>query len=181
MRRILVASLLLTACSSSELSHGGRAVVVADLEPAGCRALGTVREAEGGGLRSFVDNRSLAEARMRNEAARLGGNSMVVVSEERGDTDHGAEHFTTGVAGLSSPNPRCTNCVEMMARVYSCSGQTPAPIAVEPSRPSPMPAAEPPPMAPPPAAPPSWAVPPPAAPPPIIIIIQPPPMPPPER
>jgi hypothetical protein len=161
---------------------------MADLEPAGCRTLGTVREAEGGGFRSFGANRDIAEARMRNEAARLGGNSIVVISEERGDTDTGAEHFTTGVAGLASPNPRCTNCVQMMARVFSCAGQAPAPIAAEQTRP--VPVMEPPPMAPPPRAPPpswtqpSWAVPPPAAPPPIIIIIQPPMMPmepPPER
>lgn len=179
MRSILVACLLLTACCSAELSTGGASIVMAEVEPSGCRSLGTVREAEGGGLRAYVTNRELAKARLRKEAARLGGNSMVVIQEERGDTNTGAEHFTTGVPGLGSQNTRCTNCVMMMARVYNCAGQEPAaPVAAEPSQP--VPVAAPPevaPMAPPPWSPPrSWS-----PPPQVIIIIQPPMAPPPER
>lgn len=183
MRSLLVACLLLTACySGAELSHAGARVVMADFEPPGCRALGTVREAEGGGLRSYITNRELAEARLRNQAATLGGNALMVIDEERGDTDVGAARFATGVAGMTTPNTRCTNCVEVTARVYACAAQpTPEPVADAPRLG--WPAA-------PLAAPttptgswgsqPSWGAPP-TAPPPIIIILQPPMAPPPER
>ncbi|APR84724.1 Hypothetical protein A7982_10073 [Minicystis rosea] len=160
-------SLFMTACVPAELSPEGAKVKWSQEDPAGCRALGTLREAEGGGLRSYDTNKTAAEARLRNEAARLGANAMVLLTEVHGDSEEGAQSFATGVAGLSTPNPRCTNCVLLTARAYAC--ELPAPVAEKPAAPPP---AAPPialPEAPPPAAPAAEPPPAPAASPPIII------------
>jgi hypothetical protein len=150
MRRILVVGcLVLAGCETGELTNGGARVLPIDDAPAGCRLIGTLRDKEGGGLRSFAENRWLLETRLRNEAARLGGNSMSVVSEKRGDTDEGQLDFASGVAGLSTPASRCSNCVLVTARVFACEGRAPAvtrPVPVAPgecappaARPAPAP------------------------------------------
>jgi hypothetical protein len=126
MRPILVGCLLLAGCEAAELTTGGMRVQALDDAPSGCRMVGTIRDREGGGLRSFEANRSLVDARLRNEAARIGGDTLAVVSEERGDTDEGHLGFTTGVAGVATPNARCTNCVLVTAHVFQCDGHGPA-------------------------------------------------------
>lgn len=142
MRAILVGCLLLAGCETAELTNGGAQVRALNDAPAGCRLIGTLREAEGGGLRSFERNRWLVETRLRNEAARIGGNSMSVVSEQRGDTDEGQLEFITGNPGLATPNPRCTNCVLVTAHVFQCDGlpapavQTPGPKECAPAAPA---------------------------------------------
>jgi hypothetical protein len=182
MRSTWLACVLLTACSAPELSPAGSKVSWSKDDPANCRPVGTLRELEGGGLRSYEANRAAAETRLRNEAARLGGNAVVLLTELHGDSEDGAREFATGVAGLATPNPRCTNCVLLTARAFACDAPPAQPVAEAPPAPPPPPPAPPPP--PPPAEP--AAAPPPQpiyvpvpAPPPVIIIIQ--PGPPPEK
>ncbi len=96
----------------------------------GCRLIGTVRQTEGGGLRTLAENRAIVGTRLRNEAARIGGNALSVIEETRGDSDEGELAFATGVTGLATPNVRCTNCVLVTARVLQCEGLAPVtPIA----------------------------------------------------
>jgi hypothetical protein len=125
---------VLAGCGGAELSSEGARVQLTGAEAAGCRPLGSLREMEGGGLRSMDTTRAEVQARLRNEAARLGGNALVITSEARGDTDEGALNFETGNAGLTTPNPRCSNCVLMTARVFSCPSQA-APIVARPEAP----------------------------------------------
>jgi hypothetical protein len=179
MRRAFFLFLLLSGCASSELSAAGAKVQLTGTETAGCRPLGAVREAVGGGFRSFEASRAEVEARLRNEAGRLGGNTLLITSEEHGDTDSGALTFSSGVPGVSTPNTRCTNCVLMTARVFSCPSQPAVQAAARPAAPPPppLPRLMPLPDAPPPAAPPPAQYP--AAAPPTVIIIVPPGSPPP--
>lgn len=167
MREMLLACVLLAGCATPELSTGGARVHVAEGDPAGCRPIATMRESEGGGLRSYEANRSHAETRLRNEAARMGGNAMVLLSEVHGASEEGNAEFATGVAGLSTPNPRCSNCVILTARAYACdllpvAAAAPVVPAAAPAEPAAAPAAEPPPV-----------VAPVPAEPPVLIIIQP--------
>lgn len=172
--------LLLTACATPELSEEGARVRFARQDPSGCRAVATLREAEGGGMRSYAANRKAAEARIRNEAGRLGGNAVVLVKEVHGESEEGARAFQTGVAGLATPNPVCSNCVILEARAYACERPLPEPVAETPHPPLKRPRAAPPPVLPPPEVPAAEPaepaepiiVPAPAAPP-VIIIIQP--------
>jgi hypothetical protein len=198
MRTTLAACLLLlTACSAPELTTEGSRVVWSKDDPPGCRMLGTLREAEGGGLRSYEANRKAAESRLRNEAGRIGANAMVLLTEVHGESDEGVRAFSSGVPGLTTPNAGCTNCVQLVARAYQCASLPAAPVAeAPPPPPAPVvpaappilaptapPVAEPPPAAelpPPPAAPQPIYVPAPANGP-VIIIIQPPPAPPPPQ
>jgi hypothetical protein len=85
--------------------------------------VGTLRQAEGGGLRSFEDNRVAAETQLRNEAGRMGGDSIAVIDEQRGDTDLGALQFSSGVTGMTTSNTGCTNCVLLTAHVFQCDGR----------------------------------------------------------
>lgn len=136
MRTVLLASLLVVVgCGAPTLSAEGARVVRVDREPPGCHVVGTVHQAEGGGLRSQEQSAALVEARLRNEAARLGGDTLVVTEELTGETDEGMLHFATGVSGLSTPSARCTNCVRMTARAYACAAagapEEDAPVAPE--------------------------------------------------
>jgi len=189
MRTILAACLLLTACSAPELTTEGSRVRWSDSDPPGCRALATLREVEGGGLRSYEANRKAAESRMRNEAGRIGANAMVLLTELHGDSEEARLTFASGVPGLTTPNAGCSNCVQLTARAYACASLPAAPVAEAPA-PPPMPVVPvAPPILAPPAAPAAEPPPPqPAAPQPIyvpapvsapvIIIIQPAPPPP---
>jgi hypothetical protein len=125
MRRLLLAGLLLAGCGVPEITGPGSRVRVMERSneaPAGCRMVGTIREAEGGGLRTLEDNRVAVETRLRNEAGRLGANTLAVIDEERGDTDLGALRFSSGVAGMTTPNAGCSNCVLLTAHVFQCDG-----------------------------------------------------------
>ena len=125
--------LLLAGCDATETMTGTMVVRPVEAAPAGCRLVGTVRDAEGGGLGSFEHNQSLVESRLRTQAARLGGDALAVIDEQRGDTDEGYQAFPTGAAGLSTPASRCTNCVALAAHVFQCSAHPPP--AVRPAAP----------------------------------------------
>jgi len=176
MRTLLVGCLVLTACSMPELSAGGAQVQWSDGDPAGCRTVATLHELEGGGLRTYASNKTAAEARLRNEAARRGANAMVLLAEVHGNSEEGARAFDNGVPGLSTPNARCTNCVALMARAYACSSLPALPVAEPPEvKPAPPVVVAPPPepVVQPPVQPaPIYVVPAPETPP-VIIIIQP--------
>jgi hypothetical protein len=131
---LLGCSLLVAGCETAQLTEAGMIVQPVQAAPAGCRMIATLRDAEGGGLRSFERNRSIVEARMRNEAARLGGDSLAVVDETRGDTDEGHILFATGAAGLTTPASRCNNCVALAAQVLQCSAHPPPPARPAPPR-----------------------------------------------
>jgi Domain of unknown function (DUF4156) len=131
MRRLILGCLLLAGCSTAEITGEGSRVQVtqrANEVPAGCHMVGTIRDVEGGGLHSLEDNRVAAETRLRNEAGRLGGNSIAVIDEARGDTDLGVLQFASGVQGMTTPNAGCTNCVALTAHVFQCDGGG-APVA----------------------------------------------------
>jgi hypothetical protein len=132
MRAILLGCLLLAGCEAAELAEDVRVRPIAEAPP-GCRMIGTVRDAEGGGLRSFAANRARVETRLREEAARLGGDSLAVIDEKRGDTDEGQAAFANGVAGLTTPASRCSNCVALAAHVFQCGPEAPPPA--HPGRP----------------------------------------------
>jgi hypothetical protein len=188
MRGVIWGSLVLlttglTACSVPELSAEGSRVAWSASDPAGCRSVSTLREAEGGGLRTYARNRAAAETRIRNEAARTGANAVVLLTEVHGDSEEGAEAFASGVAGLTTSKARCSNCVLLTARAYSCAAlpaAEPAPRAAPPRYlpAEPEPALEPVPPAAPAAPPPPPALPPPVeiqtpGEPPVIILLQP--------
>jgi outer membrane protein OmpA-like peptidoglycan-associated protein len=94
---------------------------------AGCHVLGTIRDAEGGGMLSFAQNRAVVETRLRFEADRMGGNDISVIREVRGDNDQGILSFPSGTPGVTVPNAGCTNCVALTAQVLQCDGR-PAPV-----------------------------------------------------
>jgi hypothetical protein len=133
MKRILAGCLLLLGCESPELTAGGMRVRALHDAAEGCRLVATLNDKEGGGLRSFAENRALVDARLRNEAARLGGNAFSVIEEMRGDTDEGQIHFMSGVPGLTTPTSRCTNCVLVKAHVFQCEGRAPAAAPPDPA------------------------------------------------
>jgi hypothetical protein len=127
---LLLSSLSLAACEPAELTTAGTKVQTLGAATSGCRLIGTVRQTEGGGLRSLAENRAMVDNRLRNEAGRLGGNALAVIEEVGGDSDEGELFFATGVTGLATPNVRCTNCVLVTARVLQCEGLAPlAPTA----------------------------------------------------
>lgn len=162
MRGMWLSCLLLAGCATPELSNAGSRVHMADGDATECRPIATMREAEGGGLRSYEANRAFAETRLRNEAARLGANAVRVVEEVHGAADDGRSAFATGVAGLTTPNAGCTNCVMLLARAYACDAPPARSTPIAPaSTPDDPPAAPTPVIAPVPAEPP------------VIIIIQP--------
>jgi hypothetical protein len=173
MRTIALACLLLVGCGVPEVTGAGSRVRVTGRTneiPAGCRMVGTLRDAEGGGLRSFEQSRLTVETRLRNEAGRLGGNTLSLIDVKRGDTDEGSLQFASGVAGLTTPNPQCTNCIEMTAQVFQCEGRAPTPVVDVRPVPVPRPAEDCVRPAAPPAAPPPAAAPP-AMPAPAVTVI----------
>jgi hypothetical protein len=132
MRSLVLASmLLLWGCGAPALSAEGARVVWADKQPAGCRAVGTLQHAEGGALRSQEQSLAVVETHLRNQAAQLGGDTLVVTEELTGESDEGMQHFATGVAGLSTPSPRCSNCVVLTARAYACGAAAPGAEEIE--------------------------------------------------
>lgn len=143
MRGVVCLSLLLTACATPELSAEGSRVRWADHELPSCRPIATLREAEGGGLRSYAANRDAAAARLRNEAARIGGNAVVLLREVHGGSEAGRDAFATGVAGLTSPTSPCSNCVILAARAYACEGSSAPAEEAPPPAMTPVPAAPP--------------------------------------
>jgi outer membrane protein OmpA-like peptidoglycan-associated protein len=105
---------------------------------AGCRVIGTIRDAEGGGGRSFEQNRATVEARLRYEAGRIGGNDISVIREVHGDNDEGVLSFPSGVPGVPVPNAGCSNCVALTAQVLQCEGRSAPPVmAAQPAPVSP--------------------------------------------
>jgi len=121
--------LLLAGCCETESMSGQVYARPAEVAPAGCRLVGTVRDAEGGGLSSYEHNRSIVEGRLRQEAARLGGDSLAVVKETRGDTDDGyAAEFQTGVPGLGTPASPRPHRVALDANVLQCRAPPPPPV-----------------------------------------------------
>jgi outer membrane protein OmpA-like peptidoglycan-associated protein len=134
---------LVAGCNTAEpqppvtpVAHAGSGVQVA----AGCRVIGTIRDAEGGGMNSFDQNRATVETRLRYEAGRIGGNDISVIREVRGDNDQGILSFPSGVPGATVPNAGCTNCVALTAQVLQCDGRSAPPVmaAVSASPPPPM-------------------------------------------
>jgi hypothetical protein len=133
---LVLGCLLLVGCGTPEITGAGSLVRVtmrSNEPPAGCHMVGTIREAEGGGLRSFADNRLAAETRLRNEAGRIGGNTVAVIDEARGDTDLGLLQFSSGVQGMTTPNTACTNCVALTAHVFQCEGSAAPSAAMLPA------------------------------------------------
>jgi len=104
---------------------------------AGCRMIGTIHDAEGGGMHSFAENRTTVETRLRYEAGRLGGNDISVIREVRGDNDQGILSFPSGVPGQTVPNAGCSNCVALTAEVLQCEGRSPPVMAALPVAPPP--------------------------------------------
>ena len=104
-------------CASTPLTGEGARVGVTHRPVEGCQLIGELREAEGGNFRSLRDNLRSVRSMLRNRAAGLGGDTVLVVSTE---TD--PYHMPSGVPGLMTPNPPCSNCVTMTARVYACGG-----------------------------------------------------------
>jgi hypothetical protein len=123
---LLLCCLLLNGCATAELTSAGAHVGITRQAQEGCRLVETRREAEGGGFRSLEDNAVSVQTTLRNRAAWLGGDTVVVV-----DTVTDPYHMPSGVPGLMTPNPPCSNCVTMTARIYSCGAAAP-PIAPEP-------------------------------------------------
>ena len=65
---------------------------------------------------------------------------MRLLAEVHGASDEGKGQFASGVAGLTTPNAGCTNCVLLVARAYACGAQPTRPIA-RPVQPAAEPAA----------------------------------------
>lgn len=97
-------------------SEGARVGVTRDAKQ-NCRLIGELSEAEGGGFRTLEDNSTSVETSLRNRAAHLGGDTVMVIS-----TNTDPYHMPSGVPGLATPNPGCSNCVTMTARIYECAG-----------------------------------------------------------
>jgi peptidoglycan-associated lipoprotein len=122
---------LLAGCSTPEPLQVVMPVVQAESEAqvaAGCRMVGILRDAEGGGGHSFEQNRATVEARLRHEAGRIGGNDISVVREVHGDNDEGILSFPSGASGLTVPNAGCSNCVALTAQVLQCKGRSAPPV-----------------------------------------------------
>ncbi len=126
MRSALFLCLLLNGCATAELTSAGARVGITQRAQEGCRLVETRTEAEAGGFRSLADNAVSVQTVLRNRAAWLGGDTVVVV-----DTNTDPFHMPSGIPGLTTLNPPCSNCVTMTARIYVCGVGEP-PLAPPP-------------------------------------------------
>jgi hypothetical protein len=95
-------------CAVATLNAAGAEVeVVTSAED--CRFLGTLKGYEGFNARMPETNVEAVEADLRNRAAALGGNTLVITDREIGSGSPGAN----GTGG-------CPNCITMTASVCAC-------------------------------------------------------------
>jgi hypothetical protein len=118
----LLAALLLAGCTLPELTPRGAAVEVGSAARAGCKPLGTTRDSEGMNGRSAESNVEAAWIALRNQAAALGGDLIVLTEKQQGTVSGGLMAEEPG--GLGMKNNGCPNCVSLVASVYQC-GTTP--------------------------------------------------------
>jgi hypothetical protein len=112
---------LVLGCAPTELGAAGARVIVAEVAPPGCASLGQVRASAGYNGRGTDSNDAGVTASLRNDAAALGGDTLVVTSRTRGaaPVDPLAPR-----AGMTSGG--CPSCVSATAVAYRC-GVAPKP------------------------------------------------------
>lgn len=119
-------ALALAGCAAAELTPLGAAVEIGAAPRPECKRLGPVRAALGYNGRSPEENLAAALVSLRNEAATLGGDALVVTSKELG---------SMGIFGAPPPpsggvvGSGCPNCVAMEATAYRCGARAIAPAA----------------------------------------------------
>ena len=119
MKRLSVlASTLLAACAATPLQPGAELVRVTHIEPTGgCRFLGDVTGNQGNAFTgTYTTNANLetgARNDLKNKAAALGGNLVVIITERAGQTGSGF-----GLEGGGSLHQ--TN-VTLTGSVYRCT------------------------------------------------------------
>ncbi|CAI8780295.1 DUF4156 domain-containing protein [Methylococcus capsulatus] len=89
-RLVLICSAVLAGCSANPLLPEARAVRIVTSEPAGCEYLGEVTGNQGNFFTGdFTSNANLetgARNGMKNEAARLGANTVLLLTSRAGET-----------------------------------------------------------------------------------------------
>jgi hypothetical protein len=101
-------SLLSAGCEVEQITGAGQRVEVASSAQTGCRFLRTVQATEGANAQSPATNMDAVQASLRNQAARAGGDTVVITSQQLGWGS------TWGLAN------GCANCISMVASVYRC-------------------------------------------------------------
>ncbi len=98
---LTLAALVLAGCSANELSPGAARVRVTNQEPTGCEFLGTVTGHQGNSFTgAYTSNTNLEQGALntaRNEAANLGANTLVILTQRAGVTGSWAYQQETNV------------------------------------------------------------------------------------
>jgi hypothetical protein len=111
---IAFAVILLSGCSAQQLNSGAEKVRFLQADPKGCKYLGEATGNQGnfftGGFTSNSNMETGARNTMKNKAAAMGGNAIVLLTNRAGQT---------GSAGLGSGSLQQTNVV-LTGTVYDC-------------------------------------------------------------
>ena len=98
-------------CSVTTLTAQGSRVEVAQAAE-GCQFLQTLTASEGQNWQSPETNIEAVQAELRNKTAALGGNRLVITSQQLG----------TGSTGYGqNQGGGCPNCITMMGSAYKCA------------------------------------------------------------
>ena len=117
MRRPFVLALMLMAgCAATPLQPGAELVRITHIEPTGgCKFLGDVTGSQGNSFTGqYTTNANLetgARHDLKNKAAALGGNLVVLITERAGQT---------GGFGLEGGGPLHQTSVTLTGSVYRC-------------------------------------------------------------
>lgn len=114
----LAGFIFLAGCAANELKPGAEKVRFTQMEPKGCRYLGEVTGNQGnfftGGWTSNENLETGARNDLKNKAAEMGGNVVLLLTNRAGQTGN----YSGGWGGGSQTN------VAMSATVYRCPTTT---------------------------------------------------------
>lgn len=104
----LICPLLLAACSANPLVPAAQHIRIVTSEPAGCEYLGEVTGNQGNFFTGdFTSNANLetgARNEMKNEAAKLGANTVQILTSRAGETGSMSMSNGTGGGHVSQTN-----------------------------------------------------------------------------
>lgn len=117
-KTLLIGLLTLGACSPIPVQPGAERVRIVTNEPTGCQYLGDVTGSQGdfftGGWTSNANLETGARNDLKNQAARLGGNTIQLLTTRAGQT--GSMGISQGSGGGSSAQTNVT----YVGTVYRC-------------------------------------------------------------
>lgn len=111
---VIIAAAVLAGCSANELNANASRVRVTNQEPKDCQFVGTVTGHQGNAFTGFyTSNTNLEQGAMntiRNEAANLGADTLVILTQRAGVTGNWSNQQETNViitgSAYKCPNPQ---------------------------------------------------------------------------